>query len=643
MTADSPRKERIIRWKSVLPGAITLVVAFVFVAFFLDWTIEWAIERAGTMANGAKVELAGVDINWIKGSITLRRLQITDKSAPMTNAFEIDSMKFAISPKPLFWRKFIIETGEINGIRSGTPRKYSGAIPETPADEAAPGGKTAAKGKGREKAGGKSEGPGLGKEALSFLKGNIGDQFNADLLKPEDLASYRKVQEEKARINNIAAGWEGQVDGLKTEGVTSEAEALIAKVKAGNYSGIEGAKQAAADLKDAQRIQGEVAKLQANVNSTRNSISNEINATKDTLGQIDALKKQDMDTVMKLGGSLFSAEGLTRAVLGPQWTGKIDYALEWFRNIRGFMPKKEKAAKAAPPPLRQGRDIEFVFKYKWPTFHLKKATISGTTSGDSPIEYQGTLTDVTSDPVIVGRPIVLAVAGSSRGGARSMRLNATLDYTKEKAREAVKFNYSGMALGGASLGNLAGPAGIKSGSGAISCDLEANGDAVAGQIVFNAKPVKLSHELSKDAAKQKLLVALHDAIVGMDQLQITFLVSGKLKSPKIGIKSSMDRTLQNAVNAAVKKEIEAVRAKYQAKINGMVDGEKAKLTALVNENSKKALGRLGIKADSVDSAKAQLEKTIADLKEQGKAGASKLIPAGVPATLPKGLPKGFKK
>ena len=609
------KKQGIIRWKSVVPGITTLVVAGLLAFFFLDWSVEWAIEKAGTMANGAKVDVGSVDIGWRSASITINRLQVTDKSAPMTNAFEVASMKFAINPKPLFWRKFIIETGEINGIQTGTPRSWSGAIPQAPAEP----GTEAAKAK-------KAEGPDATKEALKALKGNISDQFDPDKLKPEDLASYRKVQEEKARIANISGQWEGQVDALKTDSVTAQANALIAKVNAGNYSGAAGAKQAAADLKEAQRLQAEVKKLQDNATKTRNSINSEVKATQNTVSQIDSLKKQDMETAMKVGGGLFSAEGLTRAVLGPEWTGKVDTALGWFRNIRKFMPKKTKEGKPAPPPTRRGENIEFKFHYNWPTFHMKKATLSGKTSGDSPIEYKGTLTDVTSDPVKVGKPIVLAVAGSAKGGAKSLKLSATLDYTKEKAREAIKFNYSGMELANVALGNLGGPAGIKSGRANISCDIETSGEAVNGQVNFNAKPVKLSHDMEADAAKAKLMSAVHDAILGMDTLQVTFLVSGKLSSPNVGIKSSMDKAFQSAVNAAMKKELDAARAKYQAKINGMVDGEKNKLSSQVTDNSKKALGKLGVKSSQIDSAKGQLDKVVADLKKKGMAGAVKGLP-----------------
>ena len=217
MTAD--KKEGIIRWKSVVPGILALLGAILLAVFFLDWTVEWAIEKAGTKVNGAKVDLDGVSIGWRSASITFDRLQVTDKSAPMTNAFEVKSMKFAINPKPLFWRKFIIETGEINGIQTGTPRKHSGAVP-LPVVEG-------------EKLADKAKAPdsNASKEALAALKGNISDQFDPDKLKPEDLASYRKIQEEKARIAAASSAWEGQVDGLKTDAVTAEANALLARIK----------------------------------------------------------------------------------------------------------------------------------------------------------------------------------------------------------------------------------------------------------------------------------------------------------------------------------------------------------------------------------------------------------------------------
>jgi uncharacterized protein (TIGR03545 family) len=624
--------EGLIRWKAVVPGLVTTALVAVFMVFFLDWTVEWAIEKAGTMANGARVELSGVNINFATGTVTLKGLQVTDHGAPMTNAVEIESMKLAVAVKPLFWSKVIVEKGEIKGVRTGTPRKYSGAVPKTATEKEAEEKEAKEKGKG----GPGTDYAGKGKEALSDMTGNLKDQYDPRQLKAEDLASYRKTQEEAARINGVAAEWDSKADAIKSDGKMAEAKALLDRIKGTDYNGVAGIKKAAEDAKEAQKLKGELKQLSDAVSSAKTSLTSEVAKAKGAVKEIDALKKADVENAMgKLKGGAFSAEGLTRSALGPEYFGKLETALGWFEKIRGMMGSKaKKGEKPAPPPPRKGKDIPFKFKYSWPAFHLKVATVTGVTSGDNPIEYTGELKDVTSDPVLVGRPIVLNLKGGE--GSRMLTLKAVLDYTKERARESVTFSYDGIALAGMKLGDVNGPVGIRDGKGRANGDIETSGDTINGTVVFNADPVGISHEGKQaSGAQQKVYAVVHDVLVGLKKLNVVVGISGTIKKPGFSVKSSMDKAFGGAVSALMKKELDAQRAKAQARVNELVDGEKGKLTALVDAKSAGALSKLGGKAGSIDAVQGSIDKAIADLKTKGEGAVLKSVPTG-------GL-KGFKR
>jgi len=624
-----------IRWKAVVPGLVTTALVAVFAIFFLDWTVEWAIEKAGTMANGAKVELSGVNINYSTGTVTLKGLQVTDKGAPMTNAVEIESMKLSVAIKPLFWRKVIVEKGEIIGVRTGTPRKYSGAIPKEAGEEKT--GEDKAKKAGESEPG--TDYKGKGKEALSGMIGNLKDQYDPGKLKAEDLASYRKVQEETARVNGVAAEWEGKADAIKSDGKLDEAKALLYRIKGSDYSGAAGIKKAADDAKEAQKLKSELKQLSDAVSSAKTSLASEVAKAKGAVKEIDALKKQDIDNAMgQLKGGAFSAEGLTRAALGPEYFAKLETALGWFDKIRGMMNKKgKKGEKPAPPAPRKGKDIPFEFKYSWPAFHLKVATITGVTAGDNPIEYKGEIRDVTTDPAMVGRPIVIDFKGGA--GSRTLILKAVLDYTGERPRESVAFSYDGIALAGTRLGDVNGPVGIRDGKGKADCEVKTSGETINGTVVFNADPVAITHEgKSASGTQEKLYAVVHDVLVGLNKLNVTVVISGTIKKPGFQVKSSMDKAFGGAVNALMKKELDAMRAKAQARVNELVDGEKGKLTALVDGKSAGALSKLGVKGNSLDSVQGSIDKAIADLKAKGEGAALKSVPTQAPAgAVKKGL------
>lgn len=600
----------LIRWQAVVPGVIVLAAVAVFTALCLHFTIEWAVESVGTKVNGAKVELDGVDIGWTKGSITFRRLQVTDKGAPMTNLFEVKSMSFTVEPKPLLWAKVIISKGAIEGIQTGTPRKSSGAVPPDPDD---PEGRAEAAEQQQKK-----EGQGI----ADGLKA----KFDPDKIKAEDLASYRKVGEEKERIGRLAETWDKTADSIQVEGKTAEAKALFDRIKSTSYSGAAGAKKAQEDLKAVQKISGELKASASAVSSAKNSITAEAAGAKKTISEIDQLKKQDIDGILaKYGISAFSTEGITRAVIGEEWFGRIDQAFYWFRRIRAMMPAKAKKKEKAAAPVRGGRNVPFKFRYAWPTFHLKKANITGVTSGENPISYEGTLADVTSDPRMVGRPIVLSVAGSGKGG-RSLSLKAVLDYTEDIARESVNLAYSGMSLDNVKMGDYNGPVGIGSGTGKVTVALKTGGETVSGNVNFNGEPVAMRHDVDKAKAGDKVVSTVHNAITGVKKLAVQVEVSGKLSKPAFKVKSSLDSAFKDALGAAAKKEADAARASAEKKVNGLVDGEKGKLSSLVEGNSSKALSKLGVKQSQVDSAMKQADQVIADLKKKASAGALKSLP-----------------
>ncbi|MEK7474143.1 MAG: TIGR03545 family protein [Candidatus Coatesbacteria bacterium] len=591
-----------IRWKAVVPGLVTLGLVVVFAVFFLDWTVEWAIEKAGTTMNGARVDLAGVDISWRHASVTLRGLQVTDKAAPMTNALEVETMSFQLAVKPLTWMKVIIEDGEILGVRTGTARKSSGAIAVKTAESVPP----------------KGDGP----TAVATAKkpglptADLKAQFDPKKIRAEDLESYKMAMGEQARVTAAADQWERTADGINVDGKVAEAKAFLDRVKATSYSGAAGAKKAAEDAKEAQKLQGELRQLTATVNAAKTSITAETAAAKGTVARINEQKKKDVDAELaRFGISSLSTEGITRAVIGETWFGRIESGLYWFRKIRAMMP-----AKKAPPPVRDGRNIEFKFHYKWPAFWLKKARISGVTAGENPIEYKGALTDVTSDPKLVGKPIMLVIDGGK--GSRSLHLKAVLDYTQDTARETVSFRYSGMDLAGTQLGDLGGPVSIKDGKGTLKVDLSTRGEAVAGTVDFNAQPVRLANDMSPEQVKQKMMAVLHDTLTGLKRLQVTIVLGGKLTSPSFKVKSSMDSAFKSAVGAVAQRETAAARAAAQARVNGLVDGERDKIASAITGKSGKALGKLGVKASSLSSAQAQVDKVIEDLKKKGTSSAA---------------------
>ncbi|MEK7764747.1 MAG: TIGR03545 family protein, partial [bacterium] len=564
-------------------------------------------------------------------SVTLKHLQVTDKAAPMTNALEVGRMTFALAPKPLAWKKIVVEQGEITGIRTGTPRTASGALP------------AAAAGAGSGTAAG-PEGPGMGAQAkdaagnaMGSAMANLKQQFDPKQITAESLASYRKVREEQDRLTKLAAEWEQRADAIKTDGKSVEIKAWVDKVRKTDFSGVEGVKRGKDALDEGKRYQDEVKTLTKTVADAKSTLSSEISGAKGTLKEINALKEQDINGALgQIKGGAFSAEGLARAVIGNEWFDKLQTYLGWFHKLRALMPPKAKAdadAKPAPPPARKGKDIAFPFHYAWPGFHLKEAKLDGATAGG--LAYAGSLTDVSTQPSLVERPTVVKVSGAH--GAQALDFRLDLDYRKETPREHVAFSYKGLELAGTKLGSAGGPVAVKHGVGAVSADLAVKGETIGGNISFIAAPVALDHQLDAAQAKQKLMQIVHEVLSKLNKFEAKVNVSGTLAGPDFGLKTNLDKQFGDAVKRVMQKEIDAMKAKVRARVNELVDGEKGKLEGMVNAKSAGALDKFKGKDASLKSVQAELDKALEEIKQKGAAA---VVPTG--GGLPK-LPGGKKK
>jgi uncharacterized protein (TIGR03545 family) len=608
------------RWSAVLPAlAVTGLVA-AFVTFFLDGIVERSLEKAATAAHGARVELDGVDISFLKTSVVLSRLQVTDPDAPMSNLLEVARMTFKLDPKPLAWKKILIQDASIDGIRTGTPRRTSGAL--APKKAAA------------------DEGPGLAEKAAALGAAgwdNLKAKYDPRKIQAEDLASYRKVKEEQVHLKALADTWGSRVDAVQAADVEKRVKSLSDRVKSESFQGLEGVKKAQDMLKEAKTIRQDVKASADGFKSLKVDLQAEIDRAKGSLKEIDALRKQDVDGA--LGGikEAVSVGGVTEGLLGPAYSAKIRRTLGTVRKVRAMIPEKKAGANPPPPPPRAGKKIHFPFRHNWPAFHLLKAGLSGETGNGR--AYTGTLQDATSDPKMLGRPVVLRLKGQK---SREFALAATLDYTKDVPREALDFLYGGIPLAGMKLGDAGGPVTVSSGTGRVTADVQVRGEALSGTVAFLAEPVVLSHALSPEQAGNRLMVLLHDVLGGLTRADVTFHLSDTLDSPNIRLESSLDGQIKDAVKEAVQKELDALRAQAAERVASLVDGEKAKLEALVNGRAGETLQKMGLKDKQIEKAEAALQKALDDLQ---KKGAASVLPAGEDGKpkLPGDLKKLFKR
>ena len=260
-----------IRWGRLALIVVPLALVWAGTHFFLDRGIKSAIQSAGSAAVGARVDVGGVSTSFWRLSATVRNLAVTDPNAPMTNAVEIGTLRLKLQLKPLFWKKIIVDQAEILGIKTGTPRKSSGALPKKAPTKEEP---SAIAEKAKDAAGAGLENL---KEAYDPKK----------LVSPDNLASYQKATAERERLTQLAETWKSRSQKIDTQGLAKRVQDFSNKVKGEKFSGVEGIKKAQPLLKEGQSLEKEIAAAQKDLNGLGGDLAKELNGAKSTIKEID--------------------------------------------------------------------------------------------------------------------------------------------------------------------------------------------------------------------------------------------------------------------------------------------------------------------------------------------------------------------
>ncbi|MCP3898288.1 MAG: TIGR03545 family protein [Desulfobacteraceae bacterium] len=108
--------------------AVIILFVFIFWVFVVDLVAEKYIEKQGTKAVGARVELASVDISIFPAGVECFDLKVTNPKKPMENSVQIDHIQTIMEILPLLQRKVIINDIIFDKVKLNTKREKSGAL-----------------------------------------------------------------------------------------------------------------------------------------------------------------------------------------------------------------------------------------------------------------------------------------------------------------------------------------------------------------------------------------------------------------------------------------------------------------------------------------------------------------------------------
>ncbi len=579
----------VFRWKAVVPLLVLGAVALGLWLVFADRIARRTAESVGTTLIGAEVEIERLHLDLPHGRVEIHGLTVASPFEALENLLQADALVADLEPLPLLEKKLVIDRLTATGLKFGTPRLTDGrTLKDSPSV-----------------AGGRSDGvmgqvtrwgEQLQVPALALPTGKI----SAARLDPAELTTPRGAAALGARADSARQAWDSQLKGLDVAATADSARRMVERLR--------GAK--ATDVKllgDARRTLGQLKQAQDRVTALERSATSGIAALQAGAAGLTDAKQRDYATargLLKLPG--LDAPDIGAALFGPAAVGRFQRALYWVELGRRYMPPGL-LPRATPGPQRArraGATVRFPRANGEPAFLLKTAELSVQLGavGTTPRTYAASVSGVTSDPALYGRPATASAA------APGFRLGALLDHVRATPRDTATARLAGVALPPLSLPSL--PIRLEPGAGTVALSLAVQGDEVRARWTMQSDRVRWTRDSSGAAPPTPTGDLVWRVVSGIPTLAVSASLTGSLARPQLAVSSNLDRALAERLRAVAGAELAAAERRVRAQVDSLVDGQVAPVLAKVNSLGGDVTRRLGGERTQLDDARKALEQRL---------------------------------
>lgn len=533
--------------------AFAAILGIVALSWFLlaDRLLKAAVEEGGSRVVGAKVELAAAKTSFSPLGFTLRGLQVTNPDQPMQNMLEVNTIGGKLNLPKLLMGQVIIEDLTATGMRFNTPRKTSGKL---------------------EKRVGKKPPAAAASEVP--MKDNflalMGDTLNVDaIMQREPLATLELGKTFKHTTEAVQQTLQTNLAELPDEAKLKGYEEQIKTITQEKIKSPQDLQQRIEQLKQVkqslQQDRKAILALRDNIRQSKTELKTQYDALKRAPPQ-DLKKIRDKYSLTDSNIGNFSA--LLFGDTSRQW---LDTLKPWWQHGKKFLQAYGGEEAPPPPPRGEGRYIHFPSRNPSPDFLIRSARVSAELPlGDVDIH----LVDATQQQNILGRPTRLSLKGTRLTGLDSFSAEAVLDHVNpKKGKDTVSWQAKNIRLQDIDL--------IKSDSLPIglakaAANITGNLDLSNGQIRAD---IKSAFSQVHWASKGRNADTVMDILAGITSFDVDTTVEGKPLSPRIAMRSDLDRKL----NQALKRKIDQKRAELEQRLEKRLNAEVDKLAGPYKE------------------------------------------------------------
>ncbi|MFT6975567.1 MAG: hypothetical protein ACJA0E_001568, partial [Bermanella sp.] len=540
-----------IRWSGIAGflAFVALVTAFWMMA--AGPLLKMAIEKYGSEAAGAQVNVADISFGLNPLSITISGVQVTDKDAPMENMMSFDTAIANLEPFPLLLGKAIIPDVMLTGFALGTARKRSGALTRSTS---------------------KNTQSDIEDDALDITEKESSIKIlpSADeILDREKLLTVERGEALELAFKQHQVATEDAVGNLPTEETIKGYEQQLNAILNGKFKSLDDFKQRKREF---DTLKSQFKKDKAAIAKAKNAIKDGKSDLKQKWSKLKASPSEDLSNLKgKYSLDAVGTSNLAALIFGEDAGGYAKTALGYYEKARPFLvdEEAEEAKKELKEKRLEGRFVHFDTDRPMPDFWIKTLDFSMALPAMATDESGGKeslgqvvvkVTDITHQQDIINAPTRILANGKNLKNIKALTITGELDHRQSAGKDSFNlevdsWNIRNLKMGLAGLKMVSSYTDVQASAVFSNNQMNVVGNGLFKSAVFDSKK-------RTTLAKEMVL-----ALKNVNQFTLDVTAKGELTSPKVNLSSNLDGQLKAAFNQRIDQKQTELETKLKNKLN----------------------------------------------------------------------------